>query len=215
MYVKRERLTRVESQQLTCRRLVEAAEKIFVRQGFEASSVEQITRAAGFTRGAFYSNFADKDELLLAVLSKRRQEMTSELEALLDSGASREERYQAARRWYTAQWRHREWIVLRTEIQLRALRSRAVRQRLARHLAEELDGYTALVARYLPEAGSTAGAAALSLLAISLGLGSLALNDGGHSVDAAFEQAQTLVFDRLLATPSTVCSSPKESPCTD
>ena len=42
---------------------------MFAKQGIGGASVEAITSAAGFSRGAFYSNFADKDELVTAMLA--------------------------------------------------------------------------------------------------------------------------------------------------
>ncbi|MDN5559707.1 MAG: TetR/AcrR family transcriptional regulator [Ruaniaceae bacterium] len=52
----------------TRRRLVDAAVQEFAAHGIDATSVETICESAGFTRGAFYSNFADKDELVLAIV---------------------------------------------------------------------------------------------------------------------------------------------------
>lgn len=52
----------------TRRRLLDAAIAEFAANGIDATSVEHISDAAGFTRGAFYSNFADKDELILAIV---------------------------------------------------------------------------------------------------------------------------------------------------
>ena len=49
-------------------KLFEAAARVFEEQGINAASIETITSAAGFTRGAFYSNFASKDELIVAML---------------------------------------------------------------------------------------------------------------------------------------------------
>lgn len=48
-------------------RLVLAAQEEFGRRGIDATSVEQLCEAAGFTRGAFYSNFATKDDLCVAI----------------------------------------------------------------------------------------------------------------------------------------------------
>jgi AcrR family transcriptional regulator len=42
---------------------------VFAEHGLGAASVEAITTAAGFSRGAFYSNFADKEELVTAMLA--------------------------------------------------------------------------------------------------------------------------------------------------
>jgi AcrR family transcriptional regulator len=49
-------------------KLFEAAARVFEEQGINAASIETIAAAAGFTRGAFYSNFASKDELIAAML---------------------------------------------------------------------------------------------------------------------------------------------------
>ena len=55
--------------QRTRRRLIEAAAEVFVTSGVQGASVEQICAHAGFTRGAFYSNFDSKEQLFLAVLA--------------------------------------------------------------------------------------------------------------------------------------------------
>jgi AcrR family transcriptional regulator len=49
-------------------RLFAAAAERFEAQGIGDTRIEQIADAAGFSRGAFYSNFADKDELIIAML---------------------------------------------------------------------------------------------------------------------------------------------------
>ncbi|GAB2593071.1 TetR/AcrR family transcriptional regulator [Microlunatus antarcticus] len=54
----------------TRQRLMAAAVAVFAERGVIGSSVEEICEAAGFTRGAFYSNFADKDALVLAMIEQ-------------------------------------------------------------------------------------------------------------------------------------------------
>src|SRR5499427_8543689 len=49
-------------------KLFEAAARVFEEQGIGGASIETIAAAAGFTRGAFYSNFKSKDELIIAML---------------------------------------------------------------------------------------------------------------------------------------------------
>jgi len=49
-------------------RLFEAAARIFEEHGIAASSIETVAAAAGLTRGAVYSNFANKEELIIAML---------------------------------------------------------------------------------------------------------------------------------------------------
>src|SRR3977135_2760049 len=52
----------------TCEKLFEAAARVFEEQGIGGARIEALEAAAGFTRGAFYSNFKSKDELIIAML---------------------------------------------------------------------------------------------------------------------------------------------------
>jgi len=65
------RLTRKEKQAETRAGLLDAAERVFLRRGLQGSSVEEIAAEAGFTQGAFYSNFESKDELFVELLHAR------------------------------------------------------------------------------------------------------------------------------------------------
>ena len=51
--------------------LVEAGISVFAVKGIDGASIEEICEAAGFTRGAFYSNFSGRDELILATIESR------------------------------------------------------------------------------------------------------------------------------------------------
>ena len=65
----------------TRQRLIDAAFTVFGEHGLHAATVEQITEAAGFSRGAFYSNFSSKDVLLLALFRRERDLMFESLRA--------------------------------------------------------------------------------------------------------------------------------------
>ncbi|WP_425955778.1 helix-turn-helix domain-containing protein [Xylanimonas sp. McL0601] len=65
----------------TRERLLDAAAEVFARVGFGAASVEAIAEAAGFTRGAFYSNFESKEELFLALTDRQGRRHVAALEA--------------------------------------------------------------------------------------------------------------------------------------
>jgi AcrR family transcriptional regulator len=54
----------------TRERLITAAMHVFAERGVNGASVEEICEAAGFTRGAFYSNFPDKSALVLAIIQQ-------------------------------------------------------------------------------------------------------------------------------------------------
>ena len=65
------RLTRKEAQERTRVRLKEAAERLLQTKGAGSLRIEEIAREAGFSRGAFYSNYADRLTLLADVLEDR------------------------------------------------------------------------------------------------------------------------------------------------
>ena len=67
--------------QKTRARLLDAAFDIFAERGVHAASVELITEAAGFTRGAFYSNFSTKEELFFALMERERSIRIEQLNA--------------------------------------------------------------------------------------------------------------------------------------
>jgi AcrR family transcriptional regulator len=52
----------------TKEKLFEAAAEVFEQHGIGSASIEAIASAAGMTRGAFYSNFESKDDLIIAML---------------------------------------------------------------------------------------------------------------------------------------------------
>lgn len=58
------------SRENTRARLMDAAFEVFAEVGLDAASVEAICERAGFTRGAFYSNFESKDELFLQLAAR-------------------------------------------------------------------------------------------------------------------------------------------------
>ncbi|WP_338698754.1 TetR/AcrR family transcriptional regulator [Streptomyces sp. Q6] len=67
----------------TRQRLLDAALHVFAEAGFGRSTVEQVCERAGFTRGAFYSNFSSLDELFLALWEERSARMLGDVRAAL------------------------------------------------------------------------------------------------------------------------------------
>src|ERR1700712_1924464 len=68
----------------TCEKLFEAAARVFEEQGIGSASIETIAAAAGFSRGAFYSNFKSKDELIIAMLEDHVEQTVRRNLDLLD-----------------------------------------------------------------------------------------------------------------------------------
>ncbi len=62
-------------------RILDAAREVFAERGVFGGSVEDICERAGFTRGAFYSNFTDKDDVVGAVIEREHDRLLTHLDA--------------------------------------------------------------------------------------------------------------------------------------
>ncbi|HEY3480113.1 MAG TPA: helix-turn-helix domain-containing protein, partial [Streptomyces sp.] len=67
--------------------LVAAARELFATRGYQAVPADEITRAAGVTRGALYHHYADKQGLFRAVVEEVERELTEEIEAAFAGAA--------------------------------------------------------------------------------------------------------------------------------
>jgi AcrR family transcriptional regulator len=125
------RLTRSQRREQTRARLLDAAGQVFARRGFHAATVDEVADAAGYTKGAVYSNFANKDELFLALLDRRLAAQLQQVEALYAIESS--EQLFAAMRGQTEQEfaAARDFGVLMVEFSLYAMRNPAAQAELA------------------------------------------------------------------------------------
>ena len=63
--------------------IMEKALELFAKQGFEATSVQQITEHCGISKGAFYLSFKSKDELIMALIDYFMNQMTSDIDSIV------------------------------------------------------------------------------------------------------------------------------------
>ncbi|WP_402373354.1 TetR/AcrR family transcriptional regulator [Isoptericola rhizosphaerae] len=119
----------------TRERLLDAALDVFAEVGMQATSIEAVCEAAGFTRGAFYSNFASKEELFVALMQRdaRRQLRALEqaVETLDADSIGTPEGFRAALGTVMAAVRpdggaRRQWCLVAAEFELLALRDAVV-----------------------------------------------------------------------------------------
>jgi len=118
--------TQAERTAETRTRLIEAAEKIFARDGFQAAKLEEIASEAGYTRGALYANFEGKEELFIALIgheTERRMAAAQRVVSNLTSqSSSQTARYQALKAGYLRSMTNQTWNVLFIEFKLFVLR---------------------------------------------------------------------------------------------
>jgi AcrR family transcriptional regulator len=74
------RLSRKEKQAKTRSSLMQSAAKVFCRHGMDRASIDQVAEDAGYTKGAFYANFKNKEELFLAMLDEHFEQRIREIE---------------------------------------------------------------------------------------------------------------------------------------
>ena len=145
-----ERLTPERRRELTRSALVEAAADVFARRGFDGASLEEIAEIAGFTRGAIYSNFGSKEDLMLAVVERYNQSLVDSFSQSLAEGrdTSKEEMtVSAAALWRDIIRRDPNLSALNLEFRVRALRDPEFRARFLELQHQNAERIALLISR--------------------------------------------------------------------
>lgn len=118
------RLTREESQAQTRERLIDTAQHLFVSNGYGGTSIRDIADKAGYSQGAFYSNFSCKEDILLAFLRRHMEAEAAQLSSVMDSdGHTPEQMLAELDAWASTLNHDADWCMLSIELQLHANRS--------------------------------------------------------------------------------------------
>ena len=164
------RLTRAQSHARTRTLIVDAATRLFLRDGFQVTSLEQIGEAAGFTRGAVYSNFPSKTAMGIAVIDELYARKARDLQDTLDAASDLDEWFDELAAWAEATIGEPQWT--RFEIELAAFSAHEETYRAATAAR-----YAGIRARWAELIASRLGedfpihAQALSTIILALGLG--------------------------------------------
>jgi AcrR family transcriptional regulator len=126
-------LTREESKAKTRQELVRAANRLFLRNGYVATSLANIAEEAALTKGAVYSNFESKEELFLALLQEPDPEWTGPHEVSGLEGKTRQEKARNFGRYAVSQIPSRRHLALFLEMNAVALRSDRMRKWVSVH----------------------------------------------------------------------------------
>lgn len=159
----------------TRRRLLTSARRLFLNRGFHATSLADVAADAGFTKGAVFSQFADKADLFLALLEQQSTRRVAIFEALRFEQPTAD----GLARAIALDWRQNvgekpRWTLLLIEFRVFAARNQAVGRRYAEIHDRLCATVAGLLGRHRAEAGleSTvdADSAARVALAISTGV---------------------------------------------
>jgi len=167
------RKTRAEAQAETRAQLLKTARRLFFEDGYHPTSLEKVADAAGYSNGAVYSNFRNKDELCTAVLDEVRAERLGEVLEIF-AKPDTPSRIDAIRDWAERVIGDPGWTTLEVEFAAHARPN----DRLRIDLAGRLDGILQMLTT-ATESAETSGLrlpareAATILLALGVGLGLL------------------------------------------
>ncbi|HWH46070.1 MAG TPA: TetR/AcrR family transcriptional regulator [Thermoleophilaceae bacterium] len=170
----RKRLTRAEQRDRTRADLVTAADTLFTRQGFHATSVDQVAAEAGYTKGAVYSNFESKEDLFFAVYERRAEATLAQIEATLEREGAREGLDLLTLDTQTRRGRDDAWLAVFIEFWAHVIRHAELRDRFAAIHMRIHPPFTRAIERVAEEQGIDLGADAreltVAMYAMQIGL---------------------------------------------
>ncbi|MFF0270684.1 TetR/AcrR family transcriptional regulator [Kribbella sp. NPDC004536] len=169
------RMTRAESQARTRETLVATATTLFLRDGYAATSLEKVADEAGYSKGAVYSNFRNKDELCLVVVDAIRSDQARRMAAALEGADTLEAMLVAFQHWAETTIGDVAWTVFEVEFATRARQDEHIRRELAERNAQIRAAVTTLLSEHADAFGITlplpAATCATALLSLGVGLG--------------------------------------------
>lgn len=200
---RRRRLTRDESKALTRRRLIEVGRMHILRDGLGNAVADRIAEDAGYSRGAFYGNFRDKEDLFLAIMVEDHEQQYSLFNAIIGNSGSTEKIIAEMREAFVQRVTNTEWLFLQTEFEAGSLRSEKMRSLyvdLHRRMLREGQELIRKLAK-APNVRLSLKPIELVLMMISLSQG-LAVNQrllGGDLPENGIRKLTGAVFDRFIS----------------
>jgi len=148
------RQTREERKARTRADLLVAGRQVFLERGFHRATLDEIAEAAGYTKGAVYSNFADKDALFVAVLDAHYASRIEAYRGIMLEGETIEQTLRAVSRFMAeADAREPRWLPLLSEFTAHAARHEPLRDSYKR----VREGFLEAVADVIADLGERQG----------------------------------------------------------
>jgi AcrR family transcriptional regulator len=147
------RLSRGGSRERTAQHLLGAAERLIVKKGLKATSIEDVAEAAGYSRGAFYSNFSSKSELFLELLRRDQERASARLEAAVNDSLPLVQLGARMREVYATLYLEGASFLTWTEARILAAHDAKFRDKLGWLMAEKCDHAVTLLEYFYKRAG--------------------------------------------------------------
>jgi len=167
----RARLTREESRARTRARLLDSAHDVVAREGYESASIDLIAENAGYSKGAFYSNFNSKEEIFLELLETHSSRDVPELAGLLEGIDDPHQIIAVISNWAASRSKDPTWGVLALELLRRARLDKTFTPRHAKLFQSQWAGLGRILLKMFAEGRAPANAETLGALVFELTYG--------------------------------------------
>jgi AcrR family transcriptional regulator len=193
------RLSREESKARTRERVLAAARAVFEREGYHGASLERIAAEAGFTKGAVYSTFESKADVMLALIASRAARRQQEMEELSVATSDPWEALAAfSRRFGTETAAERDWWTAVIEFMVVVGRDEELRARYAKHHEASRRTTSAVARRWMGETGTRLEISperlATAAMALNIGLTVESLLAPAEVPQGLYAEAQLSLF---------------------
>ncbi|MCJ8162227.1 TetR/AcrR family transcriptional regulator [Acinetobacter zhairhuonensis] len=169
------KISRDEKQIQTRNLLIEAGFHLISEQGYSAVSIRNISKYAGYTQGAFYSNFEHKEDFLLTLLKIQFEQENQQLQKMItQANLAKPDLKAALEQWFVDFFQHDEWLKISIELQLYAARdpvfSNEYQQVWQNHQAQILEVLLQLIPNFSLAESSQRESKLLEIISLSYGL---------------------------------------------
>lgn len=201
----RRRRTQAEARAETRRRLLAAAGRVFAEKGFAGASLEEISELAGYTTGALYYHFANKDQLFLELIregwSRRSSSWAAAAVKAVEEGV--EDAFALLSSWVAKRAERDDALgPLQGEIWLYALRHPEAMSMVAEQLREQVAGLRPPIARLMGRVGTAPGISDEEMTTVVLALFQGLVRRRSIDPSSVSDDLFARVLTRLLVTGS-------------
>ena len=141
------------------------------REGYEGASIDRIAEEAGFSKGAFYSNFDSKEEIVLELLETHSLHDVAEISSLVGDSRDPARLIEVISEWSLARSRDPSWGLLALELFRRARRDQTFDQRHANLFRDQWRGLGEILIHLFPPDEAPADAETLGGIVMELTYG--------------------------------------------
>jgi AcrR family transcriptional regulator len=204
MESQRKRLTREESRAQTRARLLDAAYQVFATEGIEPASIDRIAELAGYSRGAFYSNFQTKEELLAALAERESERSAADFRAMEEAHLPPDQQVQVLREYALAESTDKRACLFYLELEMYGVRHPEVRPTIGEFVRRDTERAGRFLDRLFDLFGVTehppSELIVSSFIAMAQGLTMRQIVDPDTLSDEVVREALGLYFDSVITS---------------